>query len=101
MPLMHERVRVERAFPRSPDILADRDLCVRAIFAASVPIRAQFKDPSGALRGPHAEGVTGTSPPEGPVCILKGETLHLELEPISSSSSQPAVEARAILFTSP
>jgi hypothetical protein len=94
-PLMRELLRVERAAPRSPDVRADRDLCVRAIFAASRPVRAWFADEAGAARGEIAAGASGAVPPRGPACAKKGESLHLVVE------SDGPVAARAVLFAAP
>jgi hypothetical protein len=94
-PLMREVLRVESAAPRSAEIRADRDLCVRAIFAASQPVRAWFADAAGAARGEVATGATGAVPPRGPVCARKGESLHLVVE------GERAVAARAVLFAAP
>ena len=104
-PLMRELLRVEHAAPRSADVRADRDLCLRAVFAASGPARAWFADASGEVRGevtssagagnasgaPGAgasgtgglgtgasgAGGLGTAPPRGPACVKMGESIHL------------------------
>jgi hypothetical protein len=94
-PLMREVLRVESAAPRSPEIRADRDLCVRAIFAASQPVRAWLADAAGAARGEVAMGTAGAIPPRGPACARKGESLHLVVE------GEGAVAARAVLFAAP
>ena len=47
-PLMREALRVAAASPRSTDVRADRDQCLRAVFASNVPVRASFADDSGA-----------------------------------------------------
>lgn len=93
-PLMREALRVEQASPRSPDVRADRDLCLRAVFAATKPVRAWFADASGAPRGEIASGATGTVPPRGPVCAKKGEALHLVIDTTEGS-------ARAVIFAAP
>lgn len=93
-PLMREVLRVERASPRSPDIRADRDLCLRAVLAAPRAARAWFADESGAVRGEIASGSSGTVPPRGPVCAKKGEALHLVVE-----TTEPG--ARAVIFAAP
>ena len=95
-PLMREVLRVERAVPRSPDVRADRDLCVRALFAASGPVRAWFADEAGSVRGDVTTGASGAVPPRGPVCAKKGESLHLVVE-----SEEGPVAARAVLFAAP
>jgi len=94
-PLMRELLRVERAAPRSPDVLAPRDLCVRALFAASGPVRAWFADAGGATRGEVTTATSGAVPPRGPACARKGESLHLVIE------SDAPVLARAVLFAAP
>jgi hypothetical protein len=93
-PLMREALRVEHASPRSPDVRAERDLCLRAVFAAARPVRAWFADESGAARGEIASGASGTVPPRGPVCAKKGEALHLVVETTDAS-------ARAVIFAAP
>ena len=101
-PLMREALRVEHAAPRSPDVRADRDLCVRASFAAAGPVRAWFADESGAPRGEITSATSGTVPPRGPVCAKKGESLHLVVESAASDearSSSPS--ARAVIFAAP
>ena len=95
-PLMREALRVDHAIPRSPQIRIDRDLCVRALFAASGPIRAWFADDAGSSRGEIALGATGTVPPRGPVCVKKGETIYLVVE-----AATEAEDARAIIFAAP
>lgn len=85
---------MEQASPRSPDVRADRDLCLRAVFAATKPVRAWFADASGAPRGEIASGATGTVPPRGPVCAKKGEALHLVIDTTEGS-------ARAVIFAAP
>ena len=96
-PLMREMLRVERAAPRSPDVRADRDLCVRALFAASRPVRAWFADEAGNARGEVAAGASGAIPPRGPACAKKGESLHLVVEGEGAGD----VAARAVLFAAP
>jgi hypothetical protein len=94
-PLMRELLRVERASPRSPDLRADKDLCLRALFAAERPVRAWFSDSTGASRGEIASGTSGSVPPRGPVCAAKGEALHLVVE------SSNGAAARAVIFAAP
>lgn len=101
-PLMREALRVEHAAPRSPDVRADRDVCVRASFAASKPVRAWFADDSGAARGEATTAASGTVPPRGPVCAKKGEALHLVVEGLAQDDGgSPAPTARAVIFASP
>ena len=94
-PLMRELQRVEQAAPRSPDVRAERDLCVRAVFAASSPVKAWFADQAGAARGEVSTGASGTVPPRGPACMKKGESVHLVVEGEGSPS------ARAVVFAAP
>jgi hypothetical protein len=98
-PLMREALRVEHATPRSPEVRAERDLCVRATFAASGPVRAWFADQAGAARGDVATGVSGVVPPRGPACVKKGESVHLVIEGEAPASS--ALAARAVVFAAP
>ena len=102
-PLMREALRVEHAAPRSPDVRADRDVCVRAAFAASVQVRAWFADESGAPRGETTSATSGMVPPRGPVCAKKGEALHLVVESAASDEarSSAAASARAVIFAAP
>ncbi|HSO34659.1 MAG TPA: hypothetical protein VLT33_19125 [Labilithrix sp.] len=94
-PLMREALRVEQAAPRSPDVRAERDLCLRAIFAASAPARAWFVDQAGAVRGEITSAAAGTVPPRGPACAQKGESLHLVVE------GGAPLTARAVIFAAP
>lgn len=97
-PLMREVLRVDRAAPRSPDVKADRDLCVRALFAAAATVRASLVDQSGTPRGDAAIGAAGTVPPRGPACIKKGEAVHLVLESVPARGD---AVARAVIFAAP
>jgi hypothetical protein len=94
-PLMREALRVDRAVPRSPDVRADKDVCLRALFAASVTVRASFVDETGATRGEPTTSASGTVPPRGPVCAKKGEALHLVVE------GPEGTTARAVIFAAP
>lgn len=94
-PLMREIARWDRAGPRSPDVRADRDLCVRAAFAAGAPVRAWIEDASGARRGDVAEGADGMVPPRGPACVARGASVRLVVE------GAGAATARAVLFGAP
>ena len=97
-PLMREALRTGTASPRSPDVRADRDLCLRAVFASSAAVRASFADESGAARGDVTAGASGTVPPRGPVCVKRGEALHLVVE---STPGSPPTTARAVIFAAP
>lgn len=100
-PLMHELLRVERAAPRSADVRAERDLCLRATFAASSPVRAWFADAAGATSGDPAVGSSGIVPPRGPVCTKKGDVLHLVVESAGAGAPAAEVTARAVIFAAP
>lgn len=100
-PLMRELLRVERAVPRSADVRADRDLCLRATFAASAAARAWFADASGAPSGETTTGTSGTVPPRGPVCAKKGDALHLVVESAVAGTLPGDVTARAVIFAAP
>lgn len=94
-PLMREVLRVERAVPRSPALRANRDLCVRALFAASRPVRIWLADEAGLQRGEITTGAAGAVPPRGPACVQKGESVHLVVE------SESTAAVRAVLFAAP
>ena len=91
-PLMRELLRVERAAPRSPDVKAERDQCVRALFSSASPVRIWFVDQSGATRGDATSAASGSVPPRGPVCVKKGDVLHLVVE---------GEGVRAVIFAAP
>lgn len=95
---MREALRVAAASPRSTDVRADRDQCLRAVFASNVPVRASFADESGSARGEVSTGASGIVPPRGPVCARKGEVLHLVVE---SAEPGPPPSARAVIFAAP
>ncbi|MDB4937335.1 MAG: hypothetical protein JWP87_4307 [Labilithrix sp.] len=92
---MREALRVEHAAPRSADVRADKDLCLRAVFAAASAVRASFADESGAARGDATTSASGVVPPRGPVCVKKGEAMHLVVE------GEGASTARAVIFAAP
>jgi hypothetical protein len=98
-PLMREALRVDHAGPRSPDVRADRDVCLRASFAATAQVRTWFADESGAARGETTTGASGTVPPRGPVCAKKGEALHLVVE--SAEAGTSVTNVRAVIFAAP
>lgn len=98
---MREIARFERAAPRSPDVRADRDLCVRAFLAAPSPVRAYFADASGAARGETTIGASGAVPPRGPACARKGEALHLVVETSTPAAPHTEPAARAVIFAAP
>jgi hypothetical protein len=97
---MREALRAASVSPRSADVRAERDLCVRAVFASSAAVRAAFADESGAVRGEPASGATGTVPPRGPVCVKKGEALHLVVESLDGGAAASA-STRAVIFAAP
>jgi len=100
-PLMREALRAS-ALP-SPELRADRDLCVRAVVAASAPLRVWLADAGGARRGDAAAvGATAVGgaasvlvPPAGPACVKRGEAVRL----VAEGAAPPVV--RAILFAAP
>ena len=94
-PLMRELTRLAQAAPRSPEIRADKDLCVRVVFAASGPARVSLADASGTTRGDVATSASGVAPAKGPACISKGETLHVVVE------AERSVVVRAVVFGLP
>lgn len=93
-PQMKEIARWERAAPRSPDLKADRDLCVRVAFAASGPVRVRLETAAGDRRGEPTGGADGLLPPQGPVCVTRGEVLRLVVE-------GDAAIVRAVVFGAP
>jgi len=96
---MREALRVAAASPRSADVRAEKDLCLRAVFASSASVRASFADESGVARGEGTTGASGAVPPRGPVCVKKGEALHLVVESVADGTA--AVNARAVIFAAP
>ena len=68
------------------------------LFAAAVPVRASFVDASGAPRGEGATGLSGSVPPRGPVCVKKGESLHLVLD---RAEAGPRPIAHVVIFAAP
>jgi len=92
-PLMREAQRVTDA-SKPHEMKLDRDTCVRAIFAASQPVRAWIEDDARVPRGDVAPASTSSLvPPKGPACARKGETLKLVIE--------GAANARAVIWQSP
>lgn len=114
-PLMREAMRVDDALARPTEIRADRDVCLRAVFAAARPVRVGFTDEAGVARGESTTASSGTAPPRGPVCAKKGEVLHLVIESPSGAtvvdggtvtdSGAPGAgrrtRARAVIFAAP
>lgn len=90
---MREAQRVADA-SKPYELRADKDVCVRALFAADRPVKAWFEDDSKAPRGDVAPASTSSLvPPKGPACAKKGETLKLVIE--------GATTARAVIWQSP
>lgn len=96
---MRELVRVEHAAKGAALTRADRDICVRALFAASREVRAWFADESGTMRGEATSGASGAVPPRGPACAKKGEQLRLVVDRGDGGSGE--VSARAVIFAAP
>jgi hypothetical protein len=71
------------------------DACLRALVAATGPVRAWFEDEAHAARGAERTGGGGLVPPMGPACARKGESLRLIVE------GAPEVAARAIVWRAP
>ncbi len=96
-PGMREIARLDPAPGRTGNLVADAgaDTCVRAAFAASRKVRVRFVDARDAGRGEAAEGVTGTVPPEGPACVVRGDAMHLVVE-----AAEPA-RVRAVVVAAP
>ena len=91
---MREAQRVADATKTFEIRAADKDVCVRALFAADHAVKAWFEDDSKAPRGDVAPASTSSLvPPKGPACAKKGETLKLVIE--------GAVTARAVIWQSP
>lgn len=79
-PQMKELARWERATPRSPDLKAERDMCLRVAFAASSPVRVRLETVNADRRGEPTSGADGLLPPQGPVCVTRGEVVRLVVE---------------------
>lgn len=95
-PLMREAQRIADA-SKPYDVRVDRDVCVRAIFAASRPVRAWIEDDTKTPRGDVVPASTSSLvPPKGPACARKGEVLRLVIE----GGSGP-ITARAVVWQSP
>jgi hypothetical protein len=96
-PLMHETMRVEGTVGKKPlaETRADKDICVRALFEASKPVRVAIADDTGAKRGDVASAASGAAPPRGPACAKKGETLRVVGE------GDDGTTVRVVVFVSP
>ena len=98
-PLMREIARVPNVLPKTADIAAERDQCVRMLVSSSALVKLSLVDASGATRG---EPTTVTTAPVakvpagGPACVKKGEALRLVVE-----GAPPGATVRAVVFASP
>lgn len=81
----------------SERVVADRDLCVRAVYEASgedgAPRALWLEDSSNAPLTPPSKGTQGLVPPQGPVCVHKGDRVRLVF--------QGTGVVRAVLLASP
>jgi hypothetical protein len=76
------------------ELKADKDICIRALFAADHPVKAWLEDDSKSPRGDVVEASKSSLvPAKGPACARKGETLKLVIE--------GAATARAVIWQSP
>ena len=100
-PQMREIARWERVMPRALDakdlsVKADRETCVRVAFAASASVRVRLETTTGDKRGEPTSGTDGLLPPQGPVCLVRGEAVRMVVE-----AADPAVTVRAVVFAAP
>jgi hypothetical protein len=95
-PLMREVARWEKAAPRSPEVRADRDACIRVAYATSATVRAWLEDGSGVRRGDVASGADGMVPPQGPACVRRGDALRLVVD-----GAPDGAVVRAVVFGAP
>jgi len=95
-PLMREALRLPLAAQGAAQVSAERDTCVRAVFAASAPVKVSLVDASGTVRGTTTNGTAGLVPPNGPACIRRGEALRLVFE-----GPPPDATVRAVVFVAP
>lgn len=91
-PLMREALRVADAKTK-PELRPEKDTCVRAVIAASAPVKAYFADAKSAPRGDAFEGTEGAVPPNGPACVKGGDVVRLVVEGDAA--------ARAVVFAAP
>ena len=95
-PGMHVAALVPDAL-HAPEIRADKDVCLRALYAANRPVRAWLEDETKTVRGDVAPAATsGLVPPRGPACARKGEAMKL----VFDSGSDP-LAARAVIWMAP
>lgn len=92
VPLMKEALRADPA--TKVEVSAKVDTCYRAAISAQLAGKAWFEDGKGARGEPTIlkDVQPRLLPPQGPVCVRKGETLRLVLEPASL--------ARAVIWQS-
>ncbi len=95
-PLMRESTRIADAAARATEVKAERDTCVRVAFAASTKVKTFLADAAGARRGDPFEGTEGVTPPSGPACMKRGESLRLVVE-----GAPAAAVVRAVVFVAP
>jgi hypothetical protein len=70
--LMREAQRVADA-SKPFELKADKDICVRALFAADHPVKAWLEDDSKSPRGDGGPpSKTSLVPPQGPACARNG-----------------------------
>ena len=91
-PLMREALRVADAKTK-PELRPEKDTCVRAVIAASAPVKAYFADAQSTPRGDAFEGTEGVVPPNGPACAKGGDVVRLVVEGDAA--------ARAVVFAAP
>ena len=91
-PLMREALRVPDAKTK-PELKPERDTCVRAVIAASGPVKVFFADAKSTPRGDAFEGSEGIVPPNGPACVKGGDVVRLVVEGDAA--------ARAVVFAAP
>ncbi|MBX3188729.1 MAG: hypothetical protein KF819_17055 [Labilithrix sp.] len=94
-PLMREIARAPSAAPRSAEVRAERDLCLRAAFASSRSVKIAFADGANVTRGDATVAAAGMVPPKGPACVTKGDALHLVVD------APPETVVRAVIFAAP
>jgi hypothetical protein len=101
-PLMKKIAALEitRLAPTS-EIAASTDQCLRATFASSRPVRAAFVDETGAQRGDAASATSGTVPPQGPMCMKKGERVRVVFRASDEIGASESVIVRIVVFSAP
>ena len=86
----------EEAAPKRVEVpRVDGDVCVRALFVATTPVKATLQSSTGfTLAETSARAVSGVLGARGPVCVRRGQGLALRFE-----DSTPRV--RYVLWGSP